>query len=176
MSEEQFNKLISTIEEANQTSFCDHLVDALIAAMVAIIVSYSIGWFKQKNKERKNRNILRLIQEDMNKIVEKSRNILLSDERSDFEKKIEAGNTYNKLRNQIFKAKFIILENDPKNTLDLKNKLEEIEGELDETYNKLSEESGYKKVNELFHRVLGSYDGFLIDYGRINFPDKNKFK
>lgn len=42
MTDEQFQQLISTIEQSNQTHWWEYIIDALIAALVAVVVTYSM--------------------------------------------------------------------------------------------------------------------------------------
>ena len=72
MTDEQFQQLISTIEQSNQTHWWEYIIDALIAAIAALVVTYSVESYRDYSKSKATYHNLRQIQvsvEKANKLI-----------------------------------------------------------------------------------------------------------
>lgn len=72
MTEDQFQQLISTIEQSNQTHWWEYIIDALIATIAALVVTYSVESYRDYSKSKVTYHNLRQIQisvERANKLI-----------------------------------------------------------------------------------------------------------
>ena len=65
MTDEQFQQLISTIEQSNQTHWWEYIIDALIAALVAVVVTYSMEGIRSFIESRLVYNNLLVIKDNI---------------------------------------------------------------------------------------------------------------
>lgn len=72
MTDEQLQQLISTIEQSNQTHWWEYIIDALIATIAALVVTYSVESYRDYSKSKATYHNLRQIQvsvEEANKLI-----------------------------------------------------------------------------------------------------------
>lgn len=72
MTDAQFQQLIFTIEQSNQTHWWEYIIDALIATIAALVVTYSVESYRDYSKSKVTYHNLRQIQisvERANKLI-----------------------------------------------------------------------------------------------------------
>lgn len=62
MTDAQLQQLISTIERSNQTHWFEYVIDALIATIAALVVTYSVESYRDYSKSKATYHNLRQIQ------------------------------------------------------------------------------------------------------------------
>lgn len=75
MTEEQFQQLISTIEQSNQTHWWEYIIDALIAALVAVVVTYSMEGIRSFIESRLVYNNLLVIKDNIAQLTKELKSL-----------------------------------------------------------------------------------------------------
>lgn len=75
MTNEQFQQLISTIEQSNQTHWWEYIIDALIAALVAVVVTYSMEGIRSFIESRLVYNNLLVIKDNIAQLTKELKNL-----------------------------------------------------------------------------------------------------
>ncbi|PNL90829.1 hypothetical protein [Aerococcus viridans] len=75
MNEEQFEQLISAIEQSNKTHLWEYVINALIAAIAALVVTYSVESYRDYSKSKVTYHNLRQIQSS----IEKANKLILDE-------------------------------------------------------------------------------------------------
>ena len=75
MTDEQFQQLISTIEQSSQTHWWEYVIDALIAALVAVVVTYSMEGIRSFIESRLVYNNLLVIKDNIAQITKELKSL-----------------------------------------------------------------------------------------------------
>ncbi|WAT23972.1 hypothetical protein OZ415_06830 [Aerococcus urinaeequi] len=75
MTDVQFQQLISTIEQSNQTHWWEYVIDALIAALVAVVVTYSMEGIRSFIESRLVYNNLLVIKDNIAQLTKELKNL-----------------------------------------------------------------------------------------------------
>lgn len=75
MTDEQLQQLISTIEQSNQTHWWEYVIDALIAALVAVVVTYSIEGIRSFIESRLVYNNLLVIKDNIAQLTKELKSL-----------------------------------------------------------------------------------------------------
>lgn len=75
MTDEQFQQLISAIEQSNQTHWWEYVIDALIAALVAVVVTYSMEGIRSFIESRLVYNNLLVIKDNIAQLTKELKSL-----------------------------------------------------------------------------------------------------
>lgn len=75
MTDKQLQQLISTIEQSNQTHWWEYVIDALIAALVAVVVTYSMEGIRSFIESRLVYNNLLVIKDNIAQLTKELKSL-----------------------------------------------------------------------------------------------------
>lgn len=110
MTDEQFQELISTIEQSNQTHWWEYIIDALIAALVAVVVTYSIEGIRSFIESRLVYNNLLVIKDNIERITNELKQLTKLDFEQKRLKSPDMLEGMDKIVEQLHSAKSILMD------------------------------------------------------------------
>jgi len=110
MTDEQFKQLISTIEQSNQTHWWEYIIDALIAAIVAIVVTYTMEGIRSLIESSLVYNNLLVIKDDIERITNELKQLTKLDFEQKRLKSPDMLEGMDKIVEQLHSAKSILID------------------------------------------------------------------
>lgn len=110
MTEDQFQQLVSAIEQSNQTHWWEYIIDALIAALVAVVVTYSMEGIRNHIRNRLAYNNLLVISDDIRDRTAEIYELIIEKRASIENKKADISNLLKWIRGQLNSSKGILID------------------------------------------------------------------
>ena len=110
MTDEQLQQLISTIERSNQTHWWEYIIDALIAALVAVVVTYSMEGIRSFIESRLVYNNLLVIKDNIAQLTKELKNLADLDYTQKKLKSPQMLNYMDRIIEQLNSAKSILID------------------------------------------------------------------
>ena len=110
MTDAQFQQLISTIEQSNQTHWWEYIIDALIAALVAVVVTYSMEGIRSFIESRLVYNNLLVIKDNIAQLTKELKSLANLDYTQKKLKSPQMLNYMDSIIEQLNSAKSILID------------------------------------------------------------------